>query len=90
MPGRHRFRSIATLHEILGRRARTPATTTWGCTSGLADGSTGISHSVTEQAFVEGRRAGERYVARCGAVRVRPTRRTAPARYHCPACERDS
>ncbi|MGH3832600.1 MAG: hypothetical protein ACRDRS_19530 [Pseudonocardiaceae bacterium] len=87
MAGRHRFHGIATLREILGRRARPPVATAPGCTIGFADGTTGIAHSVTEQAFAEGRRAGGRYIALCGA-RVLPARLTAPARYHCPACER--
>jgi hypothetical protein len=87
MAGRHRFRRIATLREILGRRARPPVATAPGCTIAFADGPTGIAHRVTEDAFAEGRRAGGCYVALCGA-QVLPTRLTAPARYHCPACER--
>ncbi|MGH3426257.1 MAG: hypothetical protein ACRDQZ_01565 [Mycobacteriales bacterium] len=77
---------IATLREILGRgrRARTPVP---GCTIGFVDGPTGIAHCVTQDAFAAGRRTGGRYVALCGA-QVLPARLTAPARYHCPACER--
>ncbi|MBV8540392.1 MAG: hypothetical protein JO364_20080 [Pseudonocardiales bacterium] len=77
---------IATLRELLGRgrRARTPIP---GCIIGFADGLTGISHSVTEEAFAVGRRERGRYVAVCGA-QVLPARLTVPARYHCPACER--
>ena len=88
MPGRHRFRRIATLREILdwSRRARPPAVELV-CTIEFADGPTGIAHRVTAAAFAAGRRAGGRYVALCGA-RVLPERLTAPARFHCPACER--
>lgn len=63
MAGRHRFRGIATLREILGRHARPPVATAPGCTVGFADGVTGIAHSVTEEAFTEGPRSGGRYVA---------------------------
>ncbi|MGH3755916.1 MAG: hypothetical protein ACRDRP_25200 [Pseudonocardiaceae bacterium] len=89
MAGKYRYRLGATLREILvwGSRARTPVATTPGCTIGFADGPTGIAHRVTAEAFAVGRRAGGRYVALCGA-RVVPARLTAPARYHCPACER--
>ena len=88
MVGRHRFRRMVTLREVLGRRTR-PSAPTPGCTVGIADGSTGIAHRVTAEAFTAGHRAGGHYVALCGA-RVSPTRLTAPARYHCPVCERDS
>jgi hypothetical protein len=89
MPGRHRFRRIATLREILdrSRRARPPAVLAPVCTVEFADGPTGIAHRVTAAAFAAGRRAGGRYVALCGA-QVLPERLTAPARVHCPACER--
>ena len=88
MPGRHRFRRIATLREILdrSRRARPPAAALV-CTVEFADGPTGIAHHVTAAAFAAGRRTGGRYVALCGA-QVLPARLTAPARFHCPACER--
>ena len=89
MAGKHRYRLIATLREILGRgpHARTPAATTPRCTIGFADGPTGIAHCVTEETFAAGRRAGGRYVALCGAP-VLPASLSAPARYHCPTCER--
>ena len=88
MPGRHRFRRLATLREILdwSRRARPPAVELV-CTIEFADGPTGIAHRVAAEAFAAGLRAGGRYVALCGA-RVLPERLTAPARFHCPACER--
>ncbi|MBV8540513.1 MAG: hypothetical protein JO364_08560 [Pseudonocardiales bacterium] len=89
MAGKHRYRHIATLREILGHRARTPVATTPGCTIGFADGPTGIAHRVTADTFAAGRRAGGCYVALCGAE-VLPARLTAPARYHCPACERST
>jgi hypothetical protein len=87
--GRHRFRRLATLREILdrSRRARTPVAPAPGCTISFADGPTGIAYRVTEEAFAAGRRAGGRYVALCGA-QVLPVSLSAPARYHCPACER--
>ena len=53
----------------------------------MTDGVTGVAHRVTGEAFAEGCRAGGRYVALCG-VRVLPVRLTAPARVHCPVCER--
>ena len=89
MAGRHCFRRLATLREILdrGRRARPPVAPAPTCTVMFADGPTGIAHRVTEEAFVAGHRAGGPYVALCGA-RVFPVSFTAPARYHCPACER--
>jgi hypothetical protein len=89
MAGRHRYRRLATLREILdrSRRARSPVATAPGCTIAFADGPTGIAHRVTDAAFAAGRRAGDRYVALCGA-QVLPVSLTAPARFHCPACER--
>ncbi len=89
MPGRHRFRRIATLREILyrSRRARPPTVLASVCTVEFADGPTGIAHRVTAAAFAASRRTGGRYVALCGA-QVLPERLTAPARFHCPACER--
>jgi hypothetical protein len=90
MPGRHRFRRLATLREILdwGRRARSPAAAP-RCTVMFADGPTGIAHRVTGEAFAAGHRAGGSYVALCGAP-VLPVGFTAPARFHCPACERST
>ncbi|MGH3829685.1 MAG: hypothetical protein ACRDRS_04420 [Pseudonocardiaceae bacterium] len=82
-----RYWGIPSLREILGRRARSAVANAPGCTIGFTDGHTGIAHRVTEEAFTAGRRAGGCYVALCGA-RVFPASFTAPARYHCPACER--
>ena len=87
MADRYRYRRIAALCGVLSRRARMSVTTGHSCTIGVADGATGIAHSVTEEAFAAGRRAGGCYVAVCGA-RVLPASFTAPARYHCPTCER--
>ncbi|MEO7195342.1 MAG: hypothetical protein ABIZ05_11050 [Pseudonocardiaceae bacterium] len=76
MTGRHCFRRIATLREILGRRARPPAAVP-GCTIGFADGPTGIAHCVTGEAFAAGRRTGDlahpdgTVTAACG-IRFRP------------------
>lgn len=87
MAGKHRFRLCAPLREILSRgRPTAPAA---GCTVGFTDGVSGIAHRVTQEAFAAGPRAGGHYVALCG-TRVRPIRLSAPARYHCPACERAS
>jgi hypothetical protein len=87
--GGHRFRRLAIFREILewSRRARTPLASAPGCTTVLVDGLTGVAHCVSVKAFAAGHRAGDCYVALCGA-RVLPERLTAPARYHCPACER--
>lgn len=89
MADSHRFRRLATLREILGRgrRARTPAAAVLRCTIAFTDGPTGIEHRVTDDAFAVGRRAGGRYIALCGA-QVVPASLTAPARSHCPTCER--
>jgi hypothetical protein len=89
MPGRHRFRRIVTLREILdrSRRARTPVAPVPGCMIVFADGPTGIAHRVTTEAVAAGRRAGGRYVALCG-VQVLPVSLSALARFHCPVCER--
>jgi hypothetical protein len=89
MPGRHCFRRVATLREILsrGRRARPAAAPVPAGTVVLTDGVIGVAHRVTRETFAEGCRAGGRYVALCGA-RVLPARLTAPARVHCPVCER--
>lgn len=89
MPGRHCFRRVATLREIVGRcrRARPAAAPVPAGTVVLTDGVTGVAHRVTREAFAEGCRAEGRYVALCG-VRVLPVRLTAPARVHCPVCER--
>lgn len=90
MTGRRRYWRITTLRDILVRRPWTPvAAPARQCTIGCSDGPTGIAHSVTEEAFAAGRRAGGRYVAVCGA-QVCPASLTAPVRYHCPACERGS
>jgi len=55
----------------------------------LTEGVTGAAHRVTREAFLAGCRAGNRYVALCG-VRVLPLTLTAPARFHCPVCERST
>ena len=89
MAGRHRFRRIVTLREILdwSRRARPPVAPAPGCTISFVDGPTGVAHRVTGETFAAGRRAGGRYVALCG-VQVLPVSLSAPARFHCPVCER--
>lgn len=87
MPGRHRFRRLAMLREILGRHVRSPVTPVPAGTVVLTDGVTCIAHRVTREAFLAGCRAGNCYVALCG-VRVLPLTLTAPARVHCPVCER--
>lgn len=89
MPGRHRFRRLVTLREILDRgcRARPPAAPAPRYSVMIADGPTGVAHRVTEEAFVACPRAGGPYVALCGAP-VLPMSFTTPARFHCPACER--
>lgn len=88
MTDRHRFRRLATLGEVLGRRARL-STAASGCTVGCTDGSTGIAHRITAETFSAGHRAREPYIALCG-VEVLPARLTVPARYHCPVCEQDT
>lgn len=85
--GRHCCRRVATLRAILGRRARPPVTPVPTGTVMVVDGVTCVSHRVTREAFLAGCRAGGRYAAVCG-VRVSPLTLTAPARFHCPACER--
>ncbi|MGB6164350.1 MAG: hypothetical protein WBF75_17630 [Pseudonocardiaceae bacterium] len=85
MPERHCFRRVATLRAILGRRVRPPVTPVPAGTVVLTDGVTGAAHRVTREAFL----AGNRYVALCG-VRVLPLTLTAPARFHCPVCERST
>ena len=89
MTSKHRDRRFAALREILGRRRRAqpPAARVSVGTIEFADGPTGIAHRVTTDAFAEGRRAGGRYLAVCGA-QVLPASLAAPARSHCPACER--
>ena len=89
MAGKHHFRHLATLGGILSRRTRPPATTS-ECTISFADRSTGIAHHISAtEAFAPDHRAGEPYLALCGA-RVLPARLSAPARYHCPLCEQSS
>jgi hypothetical protein len=53
MAGRHRFRRLAALREMLdrGRRARGPVATAPGCTIAFADGPSGIAHRVTDAAL---------------------------------------
>jgi hypothetical protein len=55
--GRHRYRRIATLREILdrGRRAWSPVASASACTVVFTDGPTGVAHHVTEEAFGAGR-----------------------------------
>jgi hypothetical protein len=89
MPGRHCFCRGATLRAILGRRVRPPVTPVPAGTVVLVDGVTGAAHRVTKEAFLAGCRAGNRYVALRG-VQVLPLTLTAPARFHCPVCERST
>jgi hypothetical protein len=86
MPGRHRWPRLARLWEILGRGRRVRPPVPAG-TVVLTDGVTSIAHRVTREAFHTGCGAGQCYVALCG-VRVLPLTLTAPARFHCPVCER--
>ncbi|MGH3812592.1 MAG: hypothetical protein ACRDUV_09070 [Pseudonocardiaceae bacterium] len=56
----------------------------------MTDGPTGTAHLVTDEAFAAGRSAAEgRYLTVCGG-QVLAASLTAPARRHCPACERGS
>jgi len=88
MPGRHRFRRLAILRGVLGwgRRARPTVAPAPRCFVVLTDRLTGVAHRVTSETFAASH-AGDHYVALCGAP-VLPTRLTAPARFHCPVCER--
>jgi hypothetical protein len=87
--GRHR--SVASLRKILfgGRQARAPVATAPLLTIEMVDRCTEVAHRVTDEAFAAGRRDGGCYRAVCGA-QVLPASLTAPARGHCPACERSS
>jgi hypothetical protein len=87
--GRHR--SVASLRKILfgGRQARAHGATAPLFTIEMVDRRTEIAHRVTDEAFAAGRRDEGRYWAMCGA-QVFPASLTAPARGHCPACERRS
>lgn len=88
--GRHR--SVALLRKILfmGRQApRGHVATAPLLTIEMVDRSTEVAHQVTDEAFAAGRREGGCYRTVCGGF-VLPASLTAPARGHCPACERGS
>lgn len=88
--GRHR--SVASLRKILfaGRQApRGRVATAPLLTIEMVDRRTEVAHRVTDEAFAAGRRDGGCYRAICGVL-VLPASLTAPARGHCPACERGS
>ena len=87
--GRHR--SVASLRKLLfgGCQARAHVATAPLLTIEMVDRRTEIAHRVTDEAFAAGRRDGGRYWAICDA-QVLPASLTAPARGHCPACERGS
>jgi hypothetical protein len=51
----------------------------------MTDGYTNVTHQVTDEAMAEGRRAGGRYRAICGA-RVLSASLAAPVQGHCPRC----
>jgi hypothetical protein len=85
-----RHHSVATLQKFLfpgrqGRRAH--MTTTPLRAIQLVDSRTVIAHRVTDEAFAAGRGNGGLYQALCGLL-VLPASLTAPARGHCPPCER--
>jgi hypothetical protein len=87
--GRHR--SVTSLRKILftGRQGRAHVAIAPLLTIELVDRRTEVAHRVTDEAFATGRRDGGCYRAMCGA-QVLPASLTAPARRHCPACERNS
>ncbi len=87
-----RRRSGGTLRKILfaRRQPRPPVIRARTCAIVITDDLTGTAHLVTDEAFAAGRRtAGGRYLAVCGA-QVFAASLAAPARSHCPACERGS
>jgi hypothetical protein len=51
----------------------------------MTDSRTNVTHHVTEEAMADGRRAGGRYRAICGA-RVLSASLTAPVRRRCQTC----
>ncbi|MGH3601345.1 MAG: hypothetical protein ACRDQH_13915, partial [Pseudonocardiaceae bacterium] len=51
----------------------------------MTDGYTNVTHPVTDEAMAQGRRAGGRYRAICGA-RVLSASLAAPVQRHCPRC----
>lgn len=65
---------------------RTPQAAARPFTIELTDRRSVVAHRVTVKAFAAGR-VGAIYQAICGAL-VTPVRLTAPARSHCPTCER--
>ena len=87
--GRHR--SVASLRKLLfgGRQAWRPVATAPLLTIEMVDRCTEVAHRVADEAFAAGRRDGGRYWAICDA-QVLPASLTAPARRHCPECERRS
>jgi hypothetical protein len=89
MAGRHR--GVAALRKILSaaRQARGPVPTAALLTIEMVDRRTEVAHRVADEAFATGRRDGGCYRAVCGGL-VLPASLTAPARGHCPACERGS
>lgn len=65
---------------------RRPPDATRPFTIELTDRRSGVAHQVTVKAFAAGR-TGEIYTAVCAAL-VEPMSLAAPARSHCPTCER--
>jgi hypothetical protein len=86
-----RHHSVDSLRKLLfaGRPARAHVAIAPLLTIELVDRCTEVAHRVTDEAFAAGRRDGGHYQATCGAE-VLPASLTAPARSHCPACERNS
>jgi hypothetical protein len=87
-----RRRSVGLLAKILfkGRRqVQAPEATELLLAIEMVDRCTQVAHRVSDEAFAAGRRDGGCYRAVCGVL-VFPASLTAPARSHCPPCERGS
>ena len=83
MAGRHR--RVASLPASRRRAASAARALPAPMVIEMTDGCTNVTHQVTDEAMAEGRRAGGRYRAICGA-RVLSASLAAPVRRHCPRC----
>lgn len=87
-----RLRNVASLRKILFASRQAPrghVDIAPLLTIELVDRRNEVAHRVADEAFAAGRREGDCYRAVCGGL-VLPASLTAPARGHCPACERGS
>lgn len=83
MAGRHRH--VASLRGSRRQAAPVASALPAPMAIEMTDGYTNVTHQVTDEAMAEGRRAGGRYRAICGAQVLSASLAT-PVQRHCPRC----